>query len=470
MKRLSEEAIQLFDGGETRSFAEIYGDNNALFNEGIDDIIDPKMKKLFEATYQTGNIQQKRLKEAYWDDNNEMYTIPGKELKATGLKKDGNGDPIDIEESYTWDEEDECYYPDGGDAFRAAYESKEDGPRGEWARQNYHYFESKKGLKEGDGFESIEGAADFDEDSLEELRQTLLKALPLKVKKQIKELLGQTTIEEAMRSVLVGLGVETAADAQDLSETETQQIAGSLLGLLAVADKMDMLPAIIEKGMASFSGDILHEAWGNTYEPSYSKYASGKFPKDYNPEKRSSGTKGDYPYYKTSETGEAMYLNGEIVTPGLKSKIIEKAKNIGVRIGAVLGITGLIGVAIVAILAPVAMLLQGALSLFGEKFGPFGGMQSKGLAVTFIVIGVIGLIGQAARGAAKRESLNEEFDHNFSGDEPGPSGDGVPAGHNRPGMSGADPEAVQGQGRGESNNAKLFNEATFRQIYRCSKL
>lgn len=52
--------------------------------------------------------------------------------------------------------------------------------------------------------------------------------------------------------------------------------------------------------------------------------------------------------------------------------------------------------------------------------------------------------------AIYRES---EADYNFSGDEPGPSGDGVPAAHNRAGMGGADPATTQGQGRGESNNA-----------------
>lgn len=50
----------------------------------------------------------------------------------------------------------------------------------------------------------------------------------------------------------------------------------------------------------------------------------------------------------------------------------------------------------------------------------------------------------------------KEADHNFSGDEPGPSDDGVPAGHNRPGLEGEDHEAVQGQGRGHSDNSKIF--------------
>jgi hypothetical protein len=62
MTKLREEAIQLFDGGDSRSFDEIYGKENTLF-EDVDDVIDPRMKKLFEATYQTGQLQQKHLRE-----------------------------------------------------------------------------------------------------------------------------------------------------------------------------------------------------------------------------------------------------------------------------------------------------------------------------------------------------------------------------------------------------------------------
>jgi hypothetical protein len=57
-----KEAIELFDDGDRRSFNEIYAGQEDLF-ENVDDIIHPKFKKLFEATYQAGNVQQKRLKE-----------------------------------------------------------------------------------------------------------------------------------------------------------------------------------------------------------------------------------------------------------------------------------------------------------------------------------------------------------------------------------------------------------------------
>lgn len=60
MKNRLDEAIQLFDGGDHRSFNEIYAGQEDLF-ENVDDLIDPRMRKLFESTYQTGNVQQKRI-------------------------------------------------------------------------------------------------------------------------------------------------------------------------------------------------------------------------------------------------------------------------------------------------------------------------------------------------------------------------------------------------------------------------
>jgi hypothetical protein len=73
-------------------------------------------------------------------------------------------------------------------------------------------------------------------------------------------------------------------------------------------------------------------------------------------------------------------------------------------------------------------------------------------------------------GNLQQKRLREatDADYNFSGDEPGPSGDGVPAGHNSPGLNGEDTQATQGQGRGDSNNARLFNESVFANVYQKS--
>jgi len=59
MRKLKEEAITLFDTGDQRSFNELYEGQEHLFTD-VDDLISPKFKKLFEETYQVGNIQQKQ--------------------------------------------------------------------------------------------------------------------------------------------------------------------------------------------------------------------------------------------------------------------------------------------------------------------------------------------------------------------------------------------------------------------------
>lgn len=62
MKRLFEEAVAMFDGGESCSFNEKYKGKEYLFeDDDIDSIIDPRMKKLFEETY--SETHPKRLRE-----------------------------------------------------------------------------------------------------------------------------------------------------------------------------------------------------------------------------------------------------------------------------------------------------------------------------------------------------------------------------------------------------------------------
>jgi hypothetical protein len=88
MRKLREEITAMFDDGDKRSFDEIYGDRMDLF-EDVEDIIDPKMKKLFEATYQTGSLQQKHLKESEPSSNastNPDHNFSGAEEKP---KDDG---------------------------------------------------------------------------------------------------------------------------------------------------------------------------------------------------------------------------------------------------------------------------------------------------------------------------------------------------------------------------------------------
>jgi hypothetical protein len=61
-KQYLKEAIELFDDNDPRSFNELYEGQEDLFKD-VDSLINPKFRKLFEETYQVGNVQQKRLRE-----------------------------------------------------------------------------------------------------------------------------------------------------------------------------------------------------------------------------------------------------------------------------------------------------------------------------------------------------------------------------------------------------------------------
>jgi len=62
MKRLKE--MWTGSTSETRSFEEIYGKDNPIF-ENVDDVVDPRYAKLFEAVYSRGidNPNYARLRE-----------------------------------------------------------------------------------------------------------------------------------------------------------------------------------------------------------------------------------------------------------------------------------------------------------------------------------------------------------------------------------------------------------------------
>jgi hypothetical protein len=82
MRKLKEEAIRLYDTGDTRSFAQIYAGREDLF-EDVDEIISPKMKALFESVY--GETHHK-LKEEIGGDasDNPNHNFSGDEGKPSG--------------------------------------------------------------------------------------------------------------------------------------------------------------------------------------------------------------------------------------------------------------------------------------------------------------------------------------------------------------------------------------------------
>ena len=61
---LREEAIRMFDDNDPRSFDQIYGNDSELF-EDVEDMIHPRMRKLFEDIYdESGNPKGQRLNES----------------------------------------------------------------------------------------------------------------------------------------------------------------------------------------------------------------------------------------------------------------------------------------------------------------------------------------------------------------------------------------------------------------------
>jgi len=68
--KLTEEAIRLYDDCDQRSFDDIYGKDHVF--EEVDDLIEPKFKRLFEDTYQVCNVQNnKRLREEQISEETE---------------------------------------------------------------------------------------------------------------------------------------------------------------------------------------------------------------------------------------------------------------------------------------------------------------------------------------------------------------------------------------------------------------
>jgi hypothetical protein len=366
--KLREQAIQLFDSGDQRSFDEIYGDKMDLF-EDVEDIIDPRMKKLFEATYQTGNIQQKHLRES----TNEI----------------------------------------------------------------------------------------------EKLKKDIISQVPKETKEQISELLEQMSLEDALMSLLTAYNISSPDQVESLDEKSQQTLVGHILLICALSDNMEAFDEFYQKGLEAYESgpEELQEAWNDTYSPSYKKYKHGFIPseEELSADKgvvgRYSGTK--YPRIKV-ENGEGFYFDGERVTPGMKSKIIDKAKSIGLAIGKVGAVAGLIGVFLSCLLVPFGILAHNICRLAFQSglFGWGSSGPATGWNVAGVIIGALLTFGGGYAKVRTRES--GPYDHNFSGEEPGPSGDGVPASHNSSELGGSDPATVQS---GQDYNT---NPALFESIYKKS--
>jgi hypothetical protein len=383
-KQLREEAIALFDSGETRSFDEIYGKNNDLFNEGIDDIIDPKMKKLFESTYQTGNIQQKRLFE---------------------------------------NEETENYIQTFLDSWPNIISQKDE----------------------------------------------ILKQVPLKTKKEIKEVLddcdGNFCI--ALAKFAEELGVTSPEDMRDLSKEEFAKFFSFCLIVAAISDEFDELKDIIQTGLT------LRESFFKDEDgkPSTLKQIGGGFARA---GKVIAGIVAGgiggavigvlkvvadiiglpiLAALSAAHVGSVGFKNAD-TTLGKVAKT-SAGIGLGTAAGAVGGAVGIAQDLLIGIPSCIfeGLFIGGYIGTGKSELSNYGNFATKTLSKK-VKESAFNRIYEEANGSPGITHTK----YNFSGDEEGPSGDGVPGGHNHSGMGGADPAAVQGQGRGDSGNAALFNK------------
>jgi len=98
--KLKEEATALYDSnGDYRTFNEIYAGKEDLFEGNIDDIIDPKMRKLFESIYEEPQKQQ--LKEGKKPESKKPVNKTDKFFeaiyKASNKIKEGDESPTSRE-------------------------------------------------------------------------------------------------------------------------------------------------------------------------------------------------------------------------------------------------------------------------------------------------------------------------------------------------------------------------------------
>ena len=374
MKTLREEAIAHFDSKDKRSFNEIYKGQDNLF-EDVDDMIDPRFRKLFESVYDNkGKLRQLR-------EMNQEQAAPFLEMLE-------------------------------------------------------------------------------DEEACEHLRQSLLKEIPLKVKKEIKQGLSEGSVEDMIKALTIHFGVESKDDVTDLSEKEQQEMMGSIMGICAVADRMDMIAEMIQAAIKLQEG-----LFRSTKTPiPRSKYVD-------NAQNRKLDRVGQ-------EYGEQEYETEPGVIPGALMKAGEGISDFFSGIG---GLIVKIVAAIAIELAPVAGLIHNICRMAIQDYG--GGPGTTANIAGIVIFGLMcmptfrGFIKIPTRESENNNNTNSKLfeniyklseeekgspgvtdsTYNFSGKEPGPSDDGVPGGHNRSGMGGSDGQTTQSK-PGYHTNSQLGHE------------
>jgi hypothetical protein len=217
-RKIKEEVIRMFDGNDYRSFEEIYGKDSSLF-EDVDDVIDPRKRKLFEEIYRNNN--QIRLKEDNEDKQqlteNKEETFENKfelsedrkadlKLKEDTFQEKYQTEKEELREEYNFDvlynEELEESFNDNDD-WGGLVDLKEEGPPGGY---NFTGDESgpsgdgvpashnKKGIS-GSDQATVQSGHDYSRNSkffesiYEKTHEKVLDRLDKKLKKNYKKLI-----------------------------------------------------------------------------------------------------------------------------------------------------------------------------------------------------------------------------------------------------------------------------------------
>jgi len=353
-KQYLQEAIQLFDDQDQRSFNELYEGKEDLFQDNVDDLIAPKFRKLFEATYQTGNMSNKRLRESL-NENGDCPECGGQggdcvcELRECGLN-----------------------YQTGNMSNKRLIESVQ--------------------LREDTSSEFLETILDNWDHFIELVLPELAKQIPLATKKRIRAEVKDKSMKEVVKACLDELGVEGPEDVEELS----QQDAGTLMAACFVAAEalkdFDGLKSVLSGGLKK-----LVEAKADYRRRLYEYERRGQYKRNIKKPTLFGGGVDEYfdryadsPQNKKLGRAGQEYNNKKYKTP---SKFIDKAEDVlYAASGFLRRLAGFIIGAVVGAAIPIANLfyVKWKTGIVADVSAEFAGR-----AVTDIGADVVGLGSQA---------------------------------------------------------------------------
>jgi len=323
--------------------------------------------------------------------------------------------------------------------------------------ETYGSTQNLKQLREEAGeniskWECVEATLDVWDD-IKDSGPKMLAQIDLKQRKELKSMMEGKSIKEILKSSLEEMGVESESDINNLSDKEKATIISIAIFAAEINDDWDSLKSILENGIKLNESKIREGFFKDEEKVRYDTYTD-------NAQNRKLGRAGEK-YVKDRWTEPSTIKKIGRSLAGLGRAIV------GFFIGAIAGaIPGVI--AIVYGLAKTNIISKGLESVSSIANTEIVGDLTRvgGAAVAEIgtkvvwldgmVIAIVGAVIAGAAGAAiakmteenefesiyKKLKENEGYqsvkseEHNFSGDEAGPSGDGVPFCHNSSKMGG----------------------------------